>query len=113
MTAPTVAPRERWKTPPRGHHPGWRNTIVGIGKALHTDDPFSVTRQRIADAIARAVDFPTPDELRDDSLPTFGRELALHEIWDEIRDSEDVDHLDSCLTALYDWADENRVWIEP
>jgi hypothetical protein len=35
----------------------------------------------------------------------------LRELWDEIKDAEDVDHFDFCLDAIYDLADEERIWI--
>ena len=36
----------------------------------------------------------------------------LQQLWDEIKDSETADHFDSCLDAIYDLADEARVWIQ-
>ncbi|TIH33694.1 hypothetical protein D4765_14525 [Subtercola vilae] len=35
----------------------------------------------------------------------------LWQLWDEIKDADDVDHFDAVLDALYDLADEDRCWI--
>ena len=99
----------QWQAAPTRFNKGWRYTIRGVGVAIHDDAlTFEQKRAAIAGAIARATDFPS-----DPSVDLNNREMELWELWDELKDADDAHHLDLCLTVLYDWADENRVWIAP
>ena len=35
----------------------------------------------------------------------------IYDLWDEIKDSRTVKHFDNVLGAIYDLADEDRIWI--
>ena len=35
----------------------------------------------------------------------------LHQLWDEIKDAENVEHFDACLDGIYDLADDERIWV--
>ena len=35
----------------------------------------------------------------------------IYDVWDEIKDSKTVRHFDGVLEAIYDLADEERIWI--
>lgn len=63
--------------------------------------PFEENRDRFVAALERSRWFRRQD---------YGD--IVHELWDEIKDAETVEHFDSCLDALYDEADDDRVWIE-
>jgi hypothetical protein len=54
------------------------------------------------------------EELR--RQPEYGPKLAaidneFVELVDEMEDADGCSYLDACLDALYDWADDNKVWI--
>ncbi len=90
---------------------GWRYRVFGIGSTIHDDNlTWEEKRDRIAVTLQRMRDFPRDDAPAGD---VSGRGDELYEVWDELRDAEDPDHLNLCLSGLYDWADQHRVWIEP
>ena len=79
--------------------PVWDETIH---VAFFHDDTksFKQKRNMFAAAVKRSRWFKGEDELSD-----------LHQIVDEISDSDDVEHFDFCMNEIYDMADFDRVWI--
>lgn len=112
-------PPEKWSSSPTGLHRGWNYTVRRMApiKQRYRDDEitFEQSRQQLADVITSMPHFPDDEERASDEFDwSSGNPCAeLYEIWDELKDADDVDHLDSVLDALYDWADDNRVWIAP
>jgi hypothetical protein len=93
----------------------WDLTVRGIRDALETpSDDFLVTRDVIVRAFESSSWYQNTnrdehrkledilDELRDVGSPDID--------WDDGYD--EVEHFNSCMHALYDLADWNRVWIE-
>jgi hypothetical protein len=79
----------------------WRRTIY-IKQHLDPDQPFEDVR----DAIVRV--------LRNDRAYLSrhgGGDFDFIEIVDEMAEVPTVRDFDLCLDALYDWADDNRIWI--
>lgn len=61
---------------------------------------FEQKRNLFVAAMKRSRWFKREDELSE-----------LHQLVDEISDSEDVEHFDFCMNEIYDMADFERVWI--
>ena len=81
----------------------WSN--IRFEPKLDRNLPFEEIRDQFAKALQESTWFKK-----------FGEENGeLWDIWDEIKDADDVDHWDLCLNALYDLADsyEHRVIITP
>ena len=78
--------------------PIWAETIT----ATRVDGgSFKRNRNAFATALKRSMWFKRaePDD-------------ELHQLWDEIKDADDADHFDICLDAIYDLADEDRIFIK-
>lgn len=87
---------------------GWATTIKI--KQLLTDDESPETAQRTAQAIAAI--------LRKESQGIFlplliGADAAfeLESIADDMEAAQTCDEVNDTLDTLYDWANDNRVWI--
>jgi len=81
--------------------PIWAYT-VDVSAVFHNDDlDFVARRDRIAEILRRSKWFTDEDESSE-----------LHEIVDNIADSEDVDEFDNWWECLYDCADYARAWIK-
>lgn len=75
----------------------WRVQIE-LGDIFHDDDiPFPEKRDEIVKRVREGCKAFTTYE--------------LEEILDSLADCEDEDDFDTYWDDLYDWADENRVWI--
>lgn len=70
-------------------------TYVDVSDVFHDDD---LTIQAKAHAISA----------RMRKIPSY----TLWELLDELLDTADVEEFDEVWSYIYDWADENRVWIE-
>lgn len=63
----------------------------------------------------------TFEEMRDGIVVILKRELAyeegidpsLDEVIDELKDADSVEAYDIAKDELYNWADKERVWIDP
>ena len=62
--------------------------------------PFKVNRDAFAAALENSAWLKQSED--------FGE---LWTLWDEIKDADDIEHFDSVLDAIYDLADEERVWL--
>jgi len=70
---------------------------------MSADLSFKQRRNNFAAALKRSAWFKAvaEDEFSD-----------LWQAWDEIKDAENVEHFDACLSEIYDMADYDRCWIE-
>lgn len=111
----------RWQTPPSGVHSGWRRTIL-LKDLPHFDGdveafkaPLIARLERdpeVRDAIA-FVEGQFPKE-RMDSIE-YGEIDCLEQLGDAfftLREAENEQDLQYAFDALYDWADEYRVWVK-
>jgi hypothetical protein len=81
----------------------WGRTI-NIKQHLDPDKPFEGVR----DAIVKV--------LRNDRayMGKYGSgDFEFMDIVDEMAEAPTVSDFDRCLSALYDWADSNLIWIGP
>jgi hypothetical protein len=81
----------------------WRRTI-NIKQYLDPDKPLPEVR----DAIVAV--------LRNDRAylsQRGGGDLDFMDLVDEMAETQSVPDFDLCLSALYDWADNQLVWIGP
>ena len=89
---------------PRRHVPGRSSTWdweVPLKQHLHAEESFETIRDNVAAELHRSPWFALHGQKDGD----------LFEIWDELKDAEDVDHFNLVLDALYDLADHERAWI--
>jgi hypothetical protein len=72
------------------------------------DAPFEENRDRFAQDFHDSSWFKAkgPQE----GEPEYSNDLW--QLWDEIKDAEDVDHFDLVLNSIYDAADYDRCWIQ-
>jgi len=81
--------------------PIWAHTI-DFSSVFHNDDlTFTEKRDQIVAILRRSAWFTAEDEWSE-----------LHEIVENIADSEDADEFDNWWDELYDRADYDRVWIK-
>ena len=84
----------------------WRYTIVIKRYLTHTSkctsEELADVRDNIVRAVKRARDYKAQNE----------EGYQLEEVVDELSAATDVRLLDEALAMLYDWADQNLVWIE-
>lgn len=76
------------------------------GRTMLGNNPEFV---RIRDGIVAAFRNSTVWKIANRRGPD-GDTLAV--IIDEMADATDIDHINCCLAAAYDWADRHRLWIE-
>lgn len=80
--------------------PQW-SIRVELGDVFHDDDmPWAEKRSRICARIEAATSRCMPD-------------WDLEEIIEEIHASQNPDEFDLVWDRFYDWADRNRVWVDP
>lgn len=71
----------------------WTTEIAGIRPILETEAPVEELRDTLAEA------------LRETGM------LRLEDLADEVEWADDADELNGMLEELYDWGDDNGVWI--
>jgi hypothetical protein len=81
----------------------WKRTI-DIKQHLDADKPLAEVRDPIV-AILKA------DRAYRSAVDRYLFGDSFKDITDNLADAEDVEAFNDWLSALYDWADENRVWI--
>lgn len=93
----------------------WRRTIRGINvvidKVANGDLTEAEGMGQIADVLKRQ-----PEFIEDETDPDcdVGFKILVEEMSDA-RDEENMteSYFDSLLCGMYDWADAERIWIEP
>jgi hypothetical protein len=82
----------------------WKATIEGVAPLLsdfHDGDiDFESARNGIVEVLRRQPFFKDGDEFFD-----------IVEC--DLANAEDISEFDDYMDSLYDWADDNRVWIDP
>lgn len=81
--------------------PNWEKTVNIKHLLTNIDD----------NGEARKIAHKISDILEEQLTPTRFNSWELQDIIDMFDDSTGLDDTNNALTALYDWADENRVWL--
>ena len=76
----------------------WKHTVY-VGAPFHSDLPFKQRRDMIVTILKG---LPMYDDIDGD----------LYWIVDELSDTDHEDEFDTVWDGLYDWADDNDVWID-
>ena len=88
-----------------GRRPPWRERVY-LGSFFGDEDlPFEERRDRAVAAIRATVSFRTldPENIEDEQIIMTIEELA---------ETDTADYFDVCWDAIYDWADDVRLWID-
>lgn len=86
--------------------PVWK---VNLRVGRYIDSESDATLQERAEGIDRAFRSQGVYRRMDEDDELW---LAVDELKDAAKD-EDVEWYNSCLSAIYDWCDRERVWLEP
>ena len=81
----------------------WKEHVYGIHTLQERQYNGTITLIEMRDSIVAKLRKLRPE----------GEDLELDEILDELADVDTVGWYDMVKDALYDWADTNRVWIDP
>jgi hypothetical protein len=85
--------------------PVWHIQITGVHTLQEKHRAGDITlkelKDGVVDIIQKAVGYVEGDD------------LELDEALDNIKDATDVADYDEAKDELYDWADRERVWIDP
>ena len=82
----------------------WKHIVKGVAPLLHDfqdgDIDFESARNGIVEVLRRQ--------------PFFTDEGEVFDIVEcDLANAEDISEFDDYMDSLYDWADDNRVWISP
>ena len=83
--------------------PSWNIKITGIAPLVESFDDTNL--EAIRDGVVRI--------LKDALSYEEGDDLALDEALDELSEADTREEFDFAMHELYDWADKERVWIDP
>lgn len=98
-----AAHREAVKAKADGHPSGWRHTIYLKSVLRDDSNSFEDKCQKLAETIQASAWYKADVAESPDG-----------DLWgavDELSTADDVEHLDYCLSVLYDLADHDRVWF--
>ncbi len=84
----------------------WKKSVVGFGH--HVDAVYDGWMD--TDEFGKVVSALIRDQLVEEMDDDLDEILTEIEMFDH---RESWDYIDACLEGLYDWADENRIWIDP
>ena len=79
----------------------WKRQIR-IKQFLDEGKPFEEVRDQVVAVLRRQPEYDIESERYDDEF---------WNIVDEMTDTDTVRYFDLTLNALYDWADDNKIWI--
>jgi hypothetical protein len=84
----------------------WVRTIKGVGNAMGKFPEASAAdvAKEVSVILARDDAYEVDDDFTElvDELAAYGRD-----------EEETEGYFDAIMSCIYDWADANRVWIEP
>lgn len=106
-------PEAAWHTPPRNLHLGWRYVLnlTHLVAQYDTNNDFPTFRDQVVKRIHKMPDHPTQSDWDHPDWNWSGPRDDLQNIGEEFAETTSIAEFDEALSYLYDWADDNRVWI--
>ena len=88
----------------------WKTIIYGITALQERFDAGEIPFEEMRDGVAKILRHKLKTRL---DFEHDNYDMSLRETIEELEEVDTVDYYDTVKSVLYDWCDDNRVWIDP